>query len=374
MTRVHTRSAMRWADLFFFHNLASNPLRLAAGLAAITLIAASAAVGTMVGHLLGSQYGPTLALVFAAVAIAGELLKPIAVLATWQSIRRLRLANAAVCGVVAAVCLSYSLAADLYLSSRVRGDAAAERVQATVALENARADRARLIDRLSDLRPVAAIDDQIDELLRTDGANRCLHVDGPISRRVCDRVAELTAERERNVAARDRLEQQISSGSKRIRELGEQATGYADPLATAVSRYLDALGVARISPTDVSPWLALLLPTLLEIGSSFGLIVASSIGIDRVPPVSRSSELASQASDENSGETSIDRSIGAALLMHVRSKGGALYAGQRELAAALGTSKSVLHRVLHQLENDGRIALSASNRGTQIKLMESTNA
>jgi hypothetical protein len=373
-----------------FHKLIANPAQLAAGAASLAFTAASAAVGVIVGHMLGAQYGPTLAVVFATAALAGEILKPFAFLALWRSARRLRIASAAVCAVVALSCLAYSLAADLYLSSRLRGDMAAQRDHAARLLDDARADRQRLTASLAELRSDSSVRAEIDRLLVTPGANGCAVVDGPVSREVCKQVEQLRADRAATESRRRTIEAELMAVNAAIRAADGHVS--ADPLASAISAYARALGVADWKPADVAPWLALLLPALLEIGSSLGLVVTASLGCPNpahgsLPsgapspaasgfPVSRalaSVELEMPATEAPGGtgddpDAGSGSALGTAVLDHVRSRGGVVRLGQRELAEALAASKSEIHRVLHQLQREGRVLLSADHRGTRIEL------
>ena len=67
-------------------------------------------------------------------------------------------------------------------------------------------------------------------------------------------------------------------------------------------------------------------------------------------------------------DTSVETLAGARLLAHLRERGGTLVSSQRDLAEAMGCSRSHAHRVLHDLAAAGLVKLSTGKSGTVVKL------
>lgn len=71
-------------------------------------IAVSICIGAYYGYSLGNQYHYVLGFIFAFAALCCEIMKPIAVRGVFTSLRRLRLDQAAVCLLLALVCVIYA--------------------------------------------------------------------------------------------------------------------------------------------------------------------------------------------------------------------------------------------------------------------------
>ena len=76
-------------------------------------------------------------------------------------------------------------------------------------------------------------------------------------------------------------------------------------------------------------------------------------------------------SAEPAGErdTSVETLAGARILAHLKARGGTLVSSQRDLAEAMGCSRSHAHRVLHDLAGAGVLRLSTGKSGTVIRLV-----
>ena len=218
---------------------------------ACLLIAASAALGTVYAYKLGSHFGVLVGVAFAAMALGGELLKPVAVERAFSASWR-RPGQALACVAVASISICYSLAAELAFSAGARGDLAAERKAETEEARSARGTRERaeaeLSSRIWPKQNVA----ELEELQRKWKASS----DRPWNRTQDLANARRKAELERTVAAHKPAIERES-----------------DPQAAAVVAYLAAAGV-QASPAAVATWLHLLPVLLLEIGSAFELLVA----------------------------------------------------------------------------------------------------
>lgn len=94
---------------------------------ALLLIGASATLGAYYGHTVGAHVHAALGVVFAAAALGGELLKPLAVQGAFDSFRSREWMRGLSCATLAAACIVYSLAAELSLAAGSRGDLAASR-------------------------------------------------------------------------------------------------------------------------------------------------------------------------------------------------------------------------------------------------------
>ena len=98
---------------------------------ATTLTVISATCCALFGWQIGLHHSVVLAALMGGAALAAEALKPIAVVAAIDAGRRWHLLSAGLFALLAAVLITYSVAAELSLSSTVRGDLAAQRAAAT---------------------------------------------------------------------------------------------------------------------------------------------------------------------------------------------------------------------------------------------------
>lgn len=232
-------------------------------------------------------------------------------------------------------------------------------------------------------RPVAELGASISGLLADPRAGDCRTMDGPVSRRVCPQVAELRTELGR-AAERSRLQGELERAKVRLD--GLPAPRIADPAAEAVTRFFGEIGVA-VDPSDVALWLSLSGVILVEVGSMFGLLLASgSAGPlirpavpDLVPFPSLGTGATAPATPirlNGSAETPSPQRkrgrprLGTALALgklKAMARDGKVEASQSELGLALGVSKATAHRELRRLEQAGALSLATGRRGTLVR-------
>jgi len=251
--------------------IAALPGAIARRAGAVLLIAASASLGTYYAFTLGSHFGRVVAVAFAAMALGGELLKPVAVEQAFAAGWR-QPARALACLAVAGVAILYSLTAELAFSAGARGDLAASRKAAGDAAAAALARRQRAEAELAGLKPTRAVG-ELEALHAKQPGRDCAALNGSF-RVVCQRPGPYAAELAR---ARRRAELEAVIAAAGEAAGGPSAVGEADPQAAAVSAYLTAAGWP-VRAEQAATWLHLLPVLLLEIGSALGLLVARAPG------------------------------------------------------------------------------------------------
>lgn len=367
---------------------------------AFLMISASSALGAYFGFTVGAHQHVALGVIFGAAALGGELLKPVAVAGAIDAFRAREFLRGLTCLLLAAVCVIYSLAAELSLAAGSRGDLAATRNEVAEAGRVAAARRTRAEAELQELRParpVSELEPLIAKLKATPGANGCDRTpDGPVSRRICGEVADLQAEAAR-ASRRAELEAVIAAPIPTFAD-GVAAVKDADPLASALSAYASALGY-RVRPEALAPWLALVPVLFLELGSALALVVARSVGPGQPAPApavataSVAAQTRAQVEPEPVAEPETKscpapnrrrprrndddqdgprpgrgkRRLGNVVDL-LKARGGQIEGGQRTIARALGVSKSRANEVLHELATLGRIKLRISRVGTVVSL------
>lgn len=365
-------------------------------------MAASAGFGAFYAWHTGSHHGPVLGTLSVLMALGLEGAKPFAVEGIFAALRSWSPFRAVAMAALAAVAVAYSLTAELSLMASIRADAAAQR---TLAGDAAAAARARYDDAKAELaalpaaRPAGTIAAEIARLETTPGLASCedraATAYGPITRRVCAKIATLRAEGA-TAAQRERLRQALADAERDVAAARPAIT--ADPAASALATYLAALGIT-VAIASLSDWLALMPVLALEIGSALAVVLVSAsgqrhhgtrpaaceAGLGTASPSARTdarkepSEAVSSASAGcPQGDTKAASTVPyggsftglkAALLEHLEAHGGSVRSGQRRLAKALGTSTTELHRTIHSLAAAGVIALSAAPTGTELRLI-----
>lgn len=396
MTDVPTSSAARFLGL--------------AG--AILLISSSAALGAYYGFTVGAHQHLALGLIFGAAALGGEILKPFAVAGMVDALRSCEFLRALSCLALAFVCIVYSLAAELSLAAGSRGDMASARQVSADTIKNVRERRTRAATELGQIAPARAPSELaplVAKLKATPGVYGCEGPpDGPLSRKVCGDALSMQAEAARAVR-RAELEAVISEMDRAIAEragLPAPTVADADPLASALSAYLSALG-RKVEPDTLAPWLALIPVLFLEFGSALSLIVVRQIGAadrtgrgaaapvaatsparDHVPPVAPVASGGPSAppatvqpapiepdtptkprrtrDDDRRGPKGGRRLDNVVDL--IKARGGKVQDSQRDIAKALGLSKSRANELLHELAASGFVRLATGRHGTMIEL------
>lgn len=365
---------------------------------ATLLVSTGAALGALYGYTVGSAHGGAiLGGLLAAAALGGELLKPFAISAGIDALGAWRPVRAVVCLVLGAVCVTYSLSAELGLAAAARGDLAAERGNEAAKAQRAEARYQRLAGELAAIpsaRPAGELQALIDGIDRLPGivvgGQPCGGVaNGPATREHCPRRAALAAELAR-------AEQQERRGRDlRAAEIERSAAGAmvaADPLAGALAVYLAAVGWTT-TPEKLAPWLALLPVLLLEFGSALGVVVVRAFEPVQVAPTAAAKDAIPvtglQAAPEhgpaaeigimdvnqgmNQGadhaEPASRQDVAEAVLRLVRDAGGRVDHSERGLAKLIGTSRSTTRRALAGLVAAGALAVAVGANGTTIRLV-----
>ena len=252
------------------------PVRATVISGATLLIFASAALGAYFGFLIGSHYHLFLGVIFALAALGGEALKPFAVAASLDALKRWDILRGFALGALAIVCAVYSIASELSLAAGTRGDLAAVRTQQAETLRMARDTYASSKSELATLpvtRSVGELNAKISALMLTPGADDCSEINGPVTRRVCPEVAELRAELGRAVR-RSELERSLIDAKRTMAK--SPAATEPDPLASALAVYLTALGW-NVQAGTLAPFLYLIPVLFLELGSSLGVVLVRSV-------------------------------------------------------------------------------------------------
>jgi hypothetical protein len=353
---------------------------------ATLLIATSAALGAYYGFIVGSAHGGAiLGSLLAAAALGGELLKPFAVAAGIEALGQWRPARAVACLILGAVCVVYSLSAELGLAAAARGDLAAARKFEADAVARAAADYRRAAADLAALapsRPAAEVKALIAGIDATSGivvaGVPCGGIaNGPTTKRLCPERVALVAELAR-ADERIRLSGELAAASERQGKAGKKIE--ADPLAAAVATYAAAAGMP-VKAEALLPWLALLPVLLLEVGSALGLFVvrafepATAMMAHAVaaPEPARAVQPAAvhqarTGMDQPSAPPNRD-DVAAAVLRQVQAAGGRLNHSERGLAKLIGSSRSTTRRALNGLVSAGLLVAVTGAGGTQLRLV-----
>lgn len=350
--------------------------RIVIAMSAAALVAASAGFGAFYAWTTGSHHGPIVGGLSVLMALGLEGAKPFAIdgafatLRSWSPIRALALAT------LGTVAVAYSVTAELSLMAAIRADTSAQRarVSDTAAAAKARyAAAQRELEALPLTRPVANLSAEIARLKTTPRLAPCDDTAapgyGPITRRTCAQIAELSAEVATS-ARRDELQAALRSAERDL-AAAPLATD-ADPAAAALVTFLAAAGVPSDAGT-LSKWLALVPVLALEAGSALAVVLLGGTPARYVPAQDSSRAVPGAApsveAHHDEGRTTAPTGLKAALLEHLRAQGGSIRSGQRGLAKALGASTTELHRTIHALAASGLVALSTTPSGTEVRLL-----
>lgn len=268
--------------------LSQHSPSVASKIAGWGLITASALFGSVYAWQVGSQNTavvlgiPVLAVAAVLMALSLELAKPFAVASAMASFRSFAFVQGILLTVLAVAAVTYSLTAELSLTAMLRFDSMARRealVKASAAQDDSlrrlseRYDVARQeLESLAPARASGELQAEIESLVLTPGAGNCAVVDGPVTRRVCPRVADLRVELAR-AQRREQLNAEMASTTKlALPRLEVEPVTVADPGATALSTYLSRVGVVA-QPTLLAQWLVLIPVLALEIGSAVAAVL-----------------------------------------------------------------------------------------------------
>lgn len=370
--------------------------RLLAYAAAFSLVGVSIAMNLQAGI----AKSDTLAgqITWAAASVAADVLKAVTpILLIWAIARRDVLRSLAAVAVLT-VTAGYSLVSAITYSHGSRVDVAIERGAEAGTYERAKSAYSETEKALSSLAPARTtqeLDAKIAVLLADPLTGNCAKIDGPVTRRVCPTVAYLRAERA-IAAERARLQTELKSEQTRLD--GMPPPKLADPSADAITRLWAQIGNAPAAER-VSLWLGLASVLLVEIGSTFGLLLASGLDVpklseaavaekEKLPEPGTEPVEAKQEDQPDNSEPVVSQSEPPSPLTTKRKRGrpvkapsqsleklkalarnGRVAASHSSIATALGVSKATAHRQLRSLAKTGALRLKTGKRGTLIRLM-----
>ena len=395
-----------------------NIAKFIARAAACCLVAASTAFGAAyawqagVAHDLTIHGVPVIAAVTVVMVIGLEIAKPLAIAAAFEAFRRWRIFQGAALALLGVAAIAYSLTAELSLFAGLRSDNTAKRQQiidqnargsAEVKRQVRRQDDARKeLTGLAPARPAAELKALIGGLFLTPGADGCTEINGGVTRKVCPQVASLKAELGRAMRHTELeaiLAAPVAVGVAVVGDEPAKAIASADPGAAALSTYANALGF-KVPADLISRWLPLVGVLALEIGAAFSGVLVGEIGGHEPRPEikARAGEPALGPAVHEPAETPVfaaldhvnhspmnhvpavtagaavgPRTVDAldrardAILNGLRER-GELVGGERQIAEAVGATRSTTRRALHALAAVGVIAILAGHGGTIVRL------
>jgi ABC-type multidrug transport system fused ATPase/permease subunit len=240
----------------------SRGMRAALSIAAALLVFSSAGFGMTFAWHQGAHHGPALAMLAVCMALGLEVVKPFAVEAVFDSMRRLAVGRALAMLALAVVAIGYSLTAELSLMATTRADAAAGRESALDVRRKAAERYQRAAAELSTLAP-SRPSSELQALLAGKDCGRPI---GP-------KVRELCAELGR---AERRTELEAALSKAEADSAARPSLGAGDAGAAALSTVLALFGLA-VPAAVLAPWLVLVGVLALEVGSSLAVVLMRSV-------------------------------------------------------------------------------------------------
>lgn len=389
----------------------SIPLRFLTSCAAYALVASSAGLCGLYAFAVGIEHGAAMAVLLVFMAISLECLKPVAVAATFDAFRAWAIVRGALLAVLALSAVAFSLTSELSLMATSRGDIVAKRASVVEQHEERKARLQSARGELAQLMPAREEAEIRADILRLRSefprAGGCTVLDGPVSRLACPKIAALEGEIARG-KRRAALNDEISNLS--VLASSDSPPSSGDPGATALAAYLAALGFV-VPVVWLSQWMSLVPVVALELGAALSFLVVRGVSGSNASAAcpqqtDRGAVGADLASDGTGGadtqatdptplvvpakcpgrtrgrtrsQTQKPRynatssghaksSADAAVIGLLRARGGQVTAGQRELARAIGVSKTRANEILHGLHAAGHIALRSTRTGTTVTL------
>ncbi len=331
--------------------------------ATVLLVMASMGFAAFFGWLLGSQYSPLLGCLMVLMAVGIEIAKPFSIRASIAALQEWCLMPALVLGMAGLVAIAFSASAELSLNAMMRSDFVAQRTGGLEFRDKASQRYLRAEQELTSLapsRPSAEVTAELEGLLLLPGVDGCKLINGPVTQKICPRVAELRAE-----SGRAYRRAELLGELKEAEAEGKSvpAVAASDPGATALAAYLGALGVP-VAADKLSLWLPLIAVLALQLGSS-----TSALLIQAMKPMPMNAAVpASQAKETSRVDCPIDSetdSNGGFPRWLAESVNGTAVS-LRKLSRQTGISKSALHRELHRLRDAGLLVINASPAGTRL--------
>jgi hypothetical protein len=211
------------------------------------------------------------------------------------------------------------------------------------------------------------------------GAGGCKEINGPVTSRICPKVADLRTELAR-AQRRDAL--LIEMLDAEAAQNAIPAVSYADPGAAALAAYSEALGVP-VPAEKLSLWLPLVAVLALQLGAATSVLLSQSVAQRDTIRSADTADSASQGvpssapavESKSARRRGKDRDPPSAGTANQRGKRGiermlesyavnGSWTSQREMAKALGMSKSSLNRELHRRRAAEQIVFKTSPAGT----------
>jgi len=243
-------------------------------LAAGVLLVVSAAMNWRFGLSLGRTELD--GQIYGAASAAADCLKALVPFFLFAAIRNRAWSQAAAAMVVWVVVTAYSLTSAFGHAALNRFDVAGERAHEKTLFDNLSADLARAKEQLSWVpqhRPAGTIQAEIDTAKnekRWASTNGCTDVTQSKSRQFCEGYNALVSELASAQQA-DALETRIAEVQAKIGEIdGGKAMTEADPQAAVIAK------LTGIDIDKIQLGMTLFIALLLEVGSGFGLYIATS--------------------------------------------------------------------------------------------------
>lgn len=360
-----------------------NISALLARFGAASLLIASAGLGATYAWQTGAHHGVLLGSLLVLFALGLEALKPLSISYAFDAFRQWKLVQGAALTILGLVAVGYSLSAQLSLVSTSRFDVVAERLADTDKARKAseRYDRSRLeLLTLEPAKPKAELDEQILSLLAVAGTNNCEKIDGPVTQRLCPKVAALKIEASR-AGRREKLEATMLEAEKEAAKV--PAASSPDPAAAALVVYLALVGMV-VDPTLLSNLIVLVAVVALEVGSALSLVMVRAVSPGSVnrqvqevkaevvqPPLSAPlvqvvhAEAKLVSEDAETAREDVKRRV----LTHLKTSGGRVVGSQRGLAKLINADKTTMRRAINSLTMAGIVAMEATRNGTMLRLV-----
>ena len=225
---------------------------------------------------------------------------------------------------------------------------------------------------------------RIGENISTPSANKCLRIDGPISRTVCGEVEVLRSEKIAAATRASQLEAKISAADIVLRKNFSQIAGVADASSSVLANVAAKFGW-DVKATDVALILVFLPVLIVEgVGSLAWLLAGSIRGVQscsRNPAQTIEGEVVKTSGTsvpitpehptEHHGSNDDEPGSGAKanVVKLLHQNGGCVQGGQRGLVAKIGASAARFNQVVKELAKEGRVLVSTDKlQGTTLQL------
>lgn len=370
------------------HNSTSATMRAIAIIAASALVISSAGFGAVFAYKIGIEHSLLLAALTVLFAVALEILKPLAVMSSFNAVLQGYLVRGACLAILAVVAICYSLVSELALTATSRGDLIAKRGGEQHQALTGKQEYEAALEELKLIHPSRSVVEARADILKLQAANRnisCEPLGGPVSRKVCPEIEALKGE----IARTERRLHLQSVTAKYASDVRNTETGslqrVADPGSAAIALYLAAVGIA-VKIDVVSQWLNLVPVLALELGSALSMVLVNSF----VPP-KREMVLA----DDNHGswernrkeprnvnskgqlllETEMRRQMrlrkeaATKILRELKNHNGSLNQSERDLADLIDADRNTTRRAMHDLGTAGMITHEPTKKGTKLVLL-----